>query len=159
MSEITRHFTATTFVVRDGKVLLHLHGKQKLWLPPGGHIERDELPQEAAVREIEEETGLRLHLHSEAEGEAMSAEMDCPVVPPPAFILVEPINPFHQHIDFVYFARVCPHVPVNEEDLERRGFRWLAPEDLFMEGVPQNVVAGAERAIRWEQMSIGTMES
>src|SRR5436305_7354094 len=87
-SEVTRHFTATTFIVRDGKVLLHRHPKQRLWLPPGGHIERDELPQDAAVREIEEETGLRLTLHSEAEAEQTAREMECAVVPQPAFILV-----------------------------------------------------------------------
>src|SRR5947209_3784275 len=104
MPEITRHFTATTFVVRDGKVLLHLHPKQGLWLPPGGHIERDELPDDAARREIEEETGLRLRLHSENESAELSRQMDCGVIPQPAFILIEDINPYHQHVDFIYFA-------------------------------------------------------
>jgi 8-oxo-dGTP pyrophosphatase MutT (NUDIX family) len=41
-------------------VLLHLHRKLGMWLPPGGHIERDELPDDAAVREVFEETGLRV---------------------------------------------------------------------------------------------------
>src|SRR5579872_3049161 len=102
--EITRHFTATTFVVRDDRVLLHLHPRQQMWLPPGGHIERDELPHAAALREIEEETGLQLHLHSEAEAEELSRAMASQVIPQPAFILVEDINPFHQHIDFIYYA-------------------------------------------------------
>ena len=108
VTEITRHFTATTFVVSGGRVLLHRHPKQGLWLPPGGHIERDELPHVAAVREVEEETGLKVRLHSETLAAAMSEEMECPVVPQPAFILVEDINPFHQHIDFTYYALVLP---------------------------------------------------
>lgn len=143
MSEITRHFTATTFVVADGRVLLHLHPKQQLWLPPGGHIERDELPHHAATREVEEETGLRVTLHSEVDALAMAEEMAVPVVPQPAFILVEPINPFHEHVDFIYFAQSPYGRPVPVTD----GFAWLTIAELDMEGVPQNVKSGARRAI------------
>jgi len=155
MSEITRHFTATTFVVWDGKVLLHLHAKQGLWLPPGGHLERDELPQDAAVREIEEETGLRLRLHSEQEAAALERTMAVPVVPQPAFILVEPINPFHEHIDFIYFAlaedgqAASERQEANGEGRGANGFQWFAPLELEMAGVPQNVKEGAQRAIAY----------
>jgi 8-oxo-dGTP pyrophosphatase MutT (NUDIX family) len=146
-SEVTRHFTATTYVVRDGKVLLHLHRRQKIWLPPGGHIERDELPEDAARREIEEETGLRLRLHSEFEAERLSEEMGADVVPQPAFILVEDINPFHQHIDFTYFALA----PEGVEPEEESGFSWFAPSELDGPDIPRNVRAGAERAVAWAQ--------
>ena len=149
MTEITRHFTATTFIVHGGKVLLHRHGKQGLWLPPGGHIERDELPHHAAVREIEEETGLRLRLHSEQEAEEMAAEMACGVVPQPAFILIEDINPFHQHVDFTYFAAadlISADLPVAGR---QNGFAWFSPGELDMDGVPQNVKEGARRAIAY----------
>ena len=43
--EITRHFTATTVIVHKNKVLLHLHKKLGIWIPVGGHIDRDELPE------------------------------------------------------------------------------------------------------------------
>jgi 8-oxo-dGTP pyrophosphatase MutT (NUDIX family) len=56
--ETTRHFTATTYVVNDGATVLHDHKRLDLWLAPGGHIDRDELPHEAALREVREETGL-----------------------------------------------------------------------------------------------------
>jgi 8-oxo-dGTP pyrophosphatase MutT (NUDIX family) len=149
MVEVTRHFTATTFVVHDGRVLLHKHRRQGLWLPPGGHIERDELPDDAARREIEEETGLRLHLHSEVQAAHLSRAMDCGVVPQPAFILIEDINPYHQHIDFTYFARLSDGaVAANLSGAgERNEFAWFAPDELDMEGVPQNVREGAMRAI------------
>jgi ADP-ribose pyrophosphatase YjhB (NUDIX family) len=146
MTEITRHFTATTFVVHDGKVLLHLHPKQHLWLPPGGHIERDELPHEAAVREIGEETGLELHLHSEREAAELAAEMECAVVPQPAFILVEDINPFHQHIDFTYYALL--EKPPQRMQAEN-GFAWFSPDELETRGVPTNVKRGAARAVAY----------
>jgi 8-oxo-dGTP pyrophosphatase MutT (NUDIX family) len=144
MTEITRHFTATTFIVHDGKVLLHLHPKQQLWLPPGGHIERDELPHDAARREVEEETGLRIRLHSESEAEALSDVMQCAVVPQPVFILVEDINPFHQHVDFIYFARL----PSGPPPAVTEGFEWAGLDDLqTRDHVPGNVREGARRAI------------
>lgn len=56
--EITKHFTATAIIVHDNKALLHLHKKLNIWLPMEGHIDRDELPQDAVLREVKEECGL-----------------------------------------------------------------------------------------------------
>jgi 8-oxo-dGTP pyrophosphatase MutT (NUDIX family) len=39
-------------------VLLHLHRRLGRWLQPGGHIEPGERPEDAAVRETQEETGI-----------------------------------------------------------------------------------------------------
>jgi 8-oxo-dGTP pyrophosphatase MutT (NUDIX family) len=36
-----------------------------MWLPPGGHVERGEIPDNAAVREVFEETGLNVELVGE----------------------------------------------------------------------------------------------
>ena len=47
-----RHFTVTGFVVYMDSLLLHWHRKVKMWLPPGGHIEPNEDPVEAALREM-----------------------------------------------------------------------------------------------------------
>jgi ADP-ribose pyrophosphatase YjhB (NUDIX family) len=33
-------------------VLLVYHRKLAMWLPPGGHVEPNELPDDAAVREV-----------------------------------------------------------------------------------------------------------
>jgi ADP-ribose pyrophosphatase YjhB (NUDIX family) len=144
-SEVTRHFTATTYVVRGDRVLLHRHRRQGIWLPPGGHIERDELPHDAARREIEEETGLHLHLHSEAGADELSKEMAAAVVPQPAFILVEDINPYHQHIDFTYYAMA----PDGMEPFSDSGFSWFGLGELNGPDVPENVRAGARRALEW----------
>jgi len=55
---------ATGFIVHDNKVLLILHKKLQTWLPPGGHIDPDEMPHDAVVREIQEETGLDVEIQS-----------------------------------------------------------------------------------------------
>lgn len=121
---ITRDFTATTFVVRDGRTLLLWHNKVGAWLPPGGHIHPDELPEEAACREVLEETGLEVELlgQQEAWGKVR-------VLRRPACILLEDISPGHQHIDLIYFARAKAGEPrINAQESAAR--RWYTSAEL-----------------------------
>src|SRR5262245_23512183 len=55
---VERHFTVTGFVVDGDRTLLHWHRKLGLWLPPGGHVDADEDPVQAVLREVLEETGI-----------------------------------------------------------------------------------------------------
>jgi ADP-ribose pyrophosphatase YjhB (NUDIX family) len=89
-----------TFVVHRGRVLLHYHPKLGLWLPPGGHVEHGELPDDAAVREVLEETGVRCHLVGER---GVDVEYPRQLIQPLG-IQVEDIRPGVQHIDLVYVA-------------------------------------------------------
>lgn len=51
--------SASAFVRDDaGKLLLVRHANGGVWACPGGAIDPDEAPQDAAVREVWEETGL-----------------------------------------------------------------------------------------------------
>ena len=53
------HFTASCFIVDGaGRLLLHHHRRLDRWLQMGGHIEPDESPHDAALREGAEESGL-----------------------------------------------------------------------------------------------------
>ncbi len=105
--EIRRHFTVTGFVIEDGKVLLHWHPKVEMWLPPGGHIEANEDPVEAVVREIYEETNLITDVVPTGTVIALGYP---PQVTAPFTIMIEdindPIDGFHHHIDMIYFCRV-----------------------------------------------------
>ncbi len=56
--EILRHMTVTGFLVFGGRVLLHWHRRNQLWLPMGGHIELNEDPIQAVLREVLEESGV-----------------------------------------------------------------------------------------------------
>lgn len=105
--ELTRHFTATVYVVSDGAVALHEHKRLGKWLPPGGHLDRAELPHEAAVREVREEIGQEVELLATAEGPA--SETVEPLPEPQQFQLAD-VNVCdgevgHQHMDFVFYAR------------------------------------------------------
>ena len=50
------------YVINKNKVLLIQHRKLDLWLPVGGHIEKDETPDDALLREIKEEVGIDVEI-------------------------------------------------------------------------------------------------
>jgi ADP-ribose pyrophosphatase YjhB (NUDIX family) len=126
MSEpvITRDFTATTFIVKDDRTLLLLHRKLGIWLPPGGHIDPHELPHDAALREVREETGYEAELLAKGEDWGTAQRL-----PQPHCILLEDISPGHQHIDLVYFARVVGGALAVAER-EAHHARWMSEDDL-----------------------------
>ncbi len=150
--ETTRHFVATVFVVHDGATALHEHEKLGMWLPPGGHIDRDELPHEAALRELEEETGLDVELISEAEG--VESDTARPLPQPEQFKL-EDIDRLdgavaHQHIDFVYYARAADRVMSPAEgEAGPQAWEWFTESDLRdrREELEADVVAAGIDAI------------
>ena len=149
MPEITRHFTATTFVVCQDKVLLHLHKKLGIWLPAGGHIDRDELPEEAARREVREETGLDVDLYQPESpidfGDDEAVELHRPV-----HLLLENINPFHQHIDFIYYART-DSFDLNPDSGETTNLRWFQQHELTDTDLP---MPGNVKALALEALNI-----
>ncbi len=51
---------ASCFVINDNKILLIYHKKFGKYLQPGGHIEDGEEPYQTAIREVFEETGIRV---------------------------------------------------------------------------------------------------
>jgi ADP-ribose pyrophosphatase YjhB (NUDIX family) len=142
--ELTREFTVAVFVVHDERVLLHYHRKLSMWLPPGGHIEPNELPDEAALREVAEETGVRAVLIGE---QALSLHYPRQLVRP-AGVQLEDIAPGHQHIDLVYFA-----VPADggevlaAEDLCEPGTGWYALDELAALGANEEIQAWSARAV------------
>ena len=133
--ETTRHFVATVYVVHDGATALHPHDRLGLWLPPGGHLDRDELPHEAAVREAAEETGLEVELLL-APGDVTSETVRS--LPEPAHLLLEDIDVHpdgrvsHQHVDFVFFGRADSRAidPDGDDEAHPDDWTWFTPGDL-----------------------------
>ena len=124
---VVREWTVATFVVYRGRVLLHYHARLGLWLPPGGHIEHGELPDEAAVREVLEETGVRCRLTGET---GVSVEYPRQLIQPLG-IQVEDIRPGVQHIDLVYLAVTHDDdATIAPELAERDRVGWYDPSEL-----------------------------
>lgn len=134
-----KHATGDVYVFcrvdRIWRIGLVKHPLWGRWVTPGGHVEADENPAEAAFRELLEETGI---LHARLvppPGLALPPGFpsDRVVVPTPWMIVEMPIpgdnglSDHHIHVDFQYLAVVetfdfLPSV----EPL----FGWFPEEDL-----------------------------
>ena len=121
-----RQFTTSVYILDEDKVLLIFHPKFQKWLPPGGHIEENELPSEAAKREVLEETGLEISFYSDENiwvhsSNAKSVERPylCQLQDVPAYKNEEA----HQHMDQIFVARpLLDKPPSNPPELLMKWF-------------------------------------
>lgn len=65
--------TATGILIVREKALLIKHKKLGVWLCPGGHLEENELPHQAAEREFWEETGVKVRARIDVATSKLSA--------------------------------------------------------------------------------------
>ncbi|MFC7177515.1 NUDIX hydrolase [Halosegnis marinus] len=149
--ETTRHFTGTVYVVNDGATALHEHAKLGLTLPPGGHVDRDELPHEAALREAREETGLEPTLLSD-HGSGPDAPEGAPVPRPRSRMLYD-IDTYdgevaHQHIDDIYYATVPSRdIDPAPGEPDASAWAWYDRDALAASDLPADVVEFGTAAI------------
>jgi len=139
-----KHFTVTGFVVHEGKTLLLWHPLMQGWAPPGGHVEPNEDPQEAVLREIREETGLEVCPMPIDQSLGIDYPRDLPA---PVTILLE--NSFetgerHQHVDFIYFCTLLGEPPALPDDDSH--LTWV-DEDQLRRSEPLSLGNGRSAAI------------
>lgn len=103
--ETIKHFTASALIIDKGKVLLVYHKKLDVWLYPGGHIEADENPEEALLREVREETGLAIEILGEKDEKLSDKAADVSALHMPYAMLCELVGD-HYHNDIIYLCRV-----------------------------------------------------
>jgi 8-oxo-dGTP pyrophosphatase MutT (NUDIX family) len=134
--EITRDFTATAFVYWQCKTLLHKHKKLGLWLPCGGHIDPHELPDDAAKREVFEESGVEIELIGET---ALDIHEPRQLIRPRG-IQLEFIQEGHEHIDLIYFAKPVASYDgyLNQDD---PSLGWYSPNDLKSMDITEEIRA------------------
>lgn len=148
MKKITRDFVATVYVVDEKKTLLIFHKKLRMWLPPGGHMDNGELPEQTAVREVREETGLDVKIISKRkENEPLSLIM-------PEYIQLENIwedeKEKHEHIDFIYLG-VPVSGTVRQQMEEIDDVKWFSEKELNSKEVHPNIRRQALRMIEKAQ--------
>jgi len=124
-----RHFTVSGFVVDEGRTLLHWHPKLAIWLPPGGHIDPNEDPVQAVLREVLEETGMTTEV---VPGGRSFSFTNVGQLPSPLSIIVADVgegDAMHQHIDLAYVVRPVAGVDDVEPECDH-GFVWVSEQQL-----------------------------
>jgi 8-oxo-dGTP pyrophosphatase MutT (NUDIX family) len=121
-----------TYVVHDGAVLLRLHDKYNYWGAPGGHIDPGEDVNEAALREVWEEVGLKVELVGPANWTKNNSDNNKDLVPP-LFVNRHKITDLHDHSAFIFVAKATSKDidPQSEEDIASAAkCIWLTKEEL-----------------------------
>jgi ADP-ribose pyrophosphatase YjhB (NUDIX family) len=139
-------FTVSVFVVQEQSVLLVDHKQLGKWLPVGGHIEIGEDPEQAAHREVAEESGLQVELCGERPPREFPGTK---ILVAPTYLDVHDIHGEHRHIGMIYFARAA----VSEVRLaaaEHHDIRWftLAELDDPQWAVPEAIRFYGREALR-----------
>jgi 8-oxo-dGTP pyrophosphatase MutT (NUDIX family) len=146
---MTKHFTSTVYITAkiDGvvKVLLHFHKKLKFWIGVGGHIEKNENPVEAAIREVKEETGLDVTIrsHTPLFEKSYAKEIPMPQMILEASVPAHKDTEAHKHIDFAYFAET--RVPQDVVMEER--FKWFTKDQVETSDILEEIKILGTKAI------------
>lgn len=127
-----KQFVATVYILDESQVLLIFHKKLGKWLPPGGHLEPNELPHEGAIREAKEETGLDVELILQEN--LWIDRWNAKSIPRPYFCMIEEIperpgEPAHKHIDQLFVAKPL-HKNLVHNDIETNGCRWFTADEV-----------------------------
>lgn len=122
-----RHLAASGVVISEGRLLTIYHPHLRRWLQPGGHLEGHERPEEAALREILEETGASAHLHLWHAVHRFPIDLGVHMIP------ANPVRqePEHIHFDFRYLM-TCSFAGHGNAELQTR---WSAQADLDESGL------------------------
>ncbi len=112
------HVTAGCFIVdpETGTLLLHHHRRLDRWLQMGGHIDGEETPLAAAMREGDEESGLHdLEVVSE---DVFDVDVH--------FIPAGKGEPDHHHFDVRYLVRTRNPSAIAIDRNESKDLAWVA---------------------------------
>ncbi len=123
-------FTVEVFVVYKNTVLLRTHDKYNIWLGVGGHIESDEDPNQAAIREVKEEVGLDVTLDNSLQT-FKKDDSDYHELIPPYFVNRHRINENHEHVTFTYFAKSDTNkIEQLTEGEQSSDCKWFTKEEI-----------------------------
>ncbi len=142
--EIEREFVSTVFIVQDSRVLLNFNNKCKIWVPVGGHIEKNELPCQSVIREAKEESGLDIELVNPYQSLG-SSNMIQPVI-----LKLDHVRDNHKHMNLNYFGKVIGGLFKEISD-DGAPSKWFSKEELMnttTEELPENIREMALIALR-----------
>lgn len=125
------HFASSAFVVNKDrtKMLVVYHNIYDAWIFPGGHADGEENLLSVAVREVEEETGLKTKVLDDS----IFAISASPII---GHIKRGKYVPAHTHLDVVYLLEANDKEMLVFREDESKGVKWIT----FEEAIGDNIV-------------------
>lgn len=118
------------YLVHDGKVLLVHNKAYDKWTPPGGHLEGDETPAEAVVRELAEETGLKVEIIP-AHPSAFAGDSNATPMPMPFHIDLEREAFDTPRIGFFFYIKTSDDInKIKLQENESHSFGWFTESEI-----------------------------
>jgi 8-oxo-dGTP diphosphatase len=129
------HIVVEGYIFHKNKVLLIHHKKRDMWFGVGGHIEENETPDQALLREIKEEVGITVKILNLG---------DIPLegnvkynLATPFYVNVHSVGD-HDHCCLFYVCKAI-HPEKLKINNELKNFDWFSREDLNNKNVPIDV--------------------
>ena len=118
------HFSASAFLVnkKRNKMVVVYHIINDGWIYPGGHADGDDNLLSVAVREVEEETGLKAKILDENIYAIQSA-------PVKGHIQSGKYVSSHIHFDVLYLMEADDRIPLKYKENESKGVKWSSFEE------------------------------
>ncbi len=118
------HFSASAFLVnkKRNKMVVVYHIINDGWIYPGGHADGDDNLLSVAVREVEEETGLKAKILDENIYAIQSA-------PVKGHIKSGKYVSSHIHFDVLYLMEADDRSPLKYKENESKGVKWISFEE------------------------------
>lgn len=111
-------------------MLLRLHEKYNFWIDPGGHIDPGEDINQAVLREVLEEVGLKVELVGPRGWVEKDFEFNKDLVPP-IFVNRHSIDERHDHSSLIFVAKSdTRELHPNEKDSLDVECVWVTKEEL-----------------------------
>lgn len=109
-------------------------------MPPGGHIDENETPEETAKRECKEETGLDVMIVGDEQPDLFEGNrLEGRMLLKPIAMLLEEIpeskernEPAHEHMDFLFIAKLLDPSQQMMMNNEAHDMRWFTKEEIMM---------------------------
>jgi 8-oxo-dGTP pyrophosphatase MutT (NUDIX family) len=150
---MTGHLTASGLLLHpDGQsVFLIHHNFLKLWLQPGGHLDREESPADGAIREFIEETGKNVALHPWHDKHPFPFDMDTHAIPPHQ----KKNEGSHFHHDYQYLLclsagdqKQANDLSVDIDQNEVSNYRWFLLTEIIEGNHDSRLKRAAQKILR-----------
>ena len=139
------------YIIHEDKLVLILHNKLGIWLPPGGHIEPNETPDQAVIREVKEEVNLDIKfLQYKRLYTGRNVREECAL---PFYTNVHSVGA-HEHFGLFYLCKAKDITQLEGNLNEIGGIRFFSLESLALDFITEDIQAIGRYALELSKAQI-----